>query len=348
MPRKIAICLFCPLLVISFLYPISDIKPGPVGIYCLMPGDMPDRRINYLGDVKSWEYEYVDGFTLRTSWDRIEAEEGKRDWSYIDQGVSLARKHNKKIGLSIRAGVNTPNWVYQSGARSFTYTLNYNYKTNTPSVRMPLIDDKVFHAKFKGFIDDLAARYDQDETVSYVMITGLGHEMETYYIKVKADMETFEKNGGWNAYQEGSDEILKIYTAFKRTPVHLGLAQITPDPKSWEILEGICAKGLAMFPRRFGLQNQGLTAAASDRFLPHKMVRDNTTVAPVGFQMVWETRGPNASLLKGTLREALDAGVKLKAHFIEVYAYDLDQEGFVNDFREIQKGLKENAKSFYK
>ena len=39
--------------------------------------------------------------------------------------------------------------------------------------------------------------------------------------------------------------------------------------------------------------------------------------------MAWSSRGYNAQLLKGTLREALDRGVDLKAHWIEVYADDV-------------------------
>jgi hypothetical protein len=36
--------------------------------------------------------------------------EGTIDWSFFDQGVALAAKYNKKLGLLIRGGVTTPQW----------------------------------------------------------------------------------------------------------------------------------------------------------------------------------------------------------------------------------------------
>src|SRR5262249_9574780 len=81
---------------------------------------------------------YVQGIALRTQWNRVEPHEhvDANDfyWNYLDQGVALAAQHGKKVSISVQAGVETPQWVYDAGAPVFMVTEQFGYSAITDGV----------------------------------------------------------------------------------------------------------------------------------------------------------------------------------------------------------------------
>src|SRR5262245_25772881 len=63
----------------------------------------------------------IDGIALRATWDMIETADGVYDWSYLDSQIAAAAAAGKKVTLSIPAGIDTPDWVYDAGAASFSF-----------------------------------------------------------------------------------------------------------------------------------------------------------------------------------------------------------------------------------
>jgi len=55
-------------------------------------------------------------------------------WDYLDQGVSLAAAHGKKVSILVTAGVTTPQWVFDAGAPAFNVTEEYAYSHITDGV----------------------------------------------------------------------------------------------------------------------------------------------------------------------------------------------------------------------
>ncbi len=55
-------------------------------------------------------------------------------WDYLDQGVALAAAAGKKVSISVQAGVETPQWVYDAGAPAFNVTEQYGYSAITDGV----------------------------------------------------------------------------------------------------------------------------------------------------------------------------------------------------------------------
>src|SRR5260370_611157 len=99
----------------------QDLNPGPHGIIALLPSFNNARRVNLARPV--WSNPLVRGVRLRTVWRKVQPEENSFDWSYLDEAVALAARHDKFIGLSVAAGIFTPAWVYRSGAQRFDFTL---------------------------------------------------------------------------------------------------------------------------------------------------------------------------------------------------------------------------------
>ena len=112
--------------------------PPMIGIMYLEDADS-------LGDpIHNWSRDpavtnpYVQGIALRTHWNRVEphehADANDFYWDYLDQGVALAAAHGKKVSISVQAGVETPQWVYDAGAPVFYVTEQFGYSSITDGV----------------------------------------------------------------------------------------------------------------------------------------------------------------------------------------------------------------------
>lgn len=86
----------------------ANTKGFSVGDHLPAESDRPDFPSRDLAKEPCWTNSYVQGVLLRTFWSKIQPREGAIDWSFFDQGIALAAKYNKKLGLLITAGVTTP------------------------------------------------------------------------------------------------------------------------------------------------------------------------------------------------------------------------------------------------
>ena len=110
--------LFGALLCAAGLVAISETafsqpqKPDPAGIIRLFRSQDVDNP----EDSPSWTNPNLDGMRLRPVWSDVQPSQATLDWSSIDEIMELATQHGKFIGLSVTAGVTTPQWVYDNGA----------------------------------------------------------------------------------------------------------------------------------------------------------------------------------------------------------------------------------------
>ena len=112
--------LFGALLCAAGLVAISETafsqpqKPDPAGIIRLFSTDVDNPE-----DSPSWTNPNLDGMRLRPVWSDVQPTQATLDWSSIDEIMELATQHGKFIGLSVTAGVTTPQWVYDNGATKY-------------------------------------------------------------------------------------------------------------------------------------------------------------------------------------------------------------------------------------
>jgi hypothetical protein len=95
-----------------------------------------------------------------------------------------------------------------------------------------------------------------------------------------------------------------------------------PSAEGRAALADVCNYGVAAYPHRFGIKPDGLCANYNLNSFGAREVSELTGSTTVGFQMLNTFKGktsPQGGLLLG---DALNRGIRLGAHFIEVYAVD--------------------------
>ncbi len=296
-------------------------KASASGIIYLLKADRPDSPSRDLAKEPCWTNPYVQGVLLRTFWNKIQPREGAIDWSFFDQGVALAAQYDKKVGLLITAGVTTPQWVYAAGAHEFTVTT-----PKGPVLSMPLPWDPVFQAKWGEVIHAFGARYDSNPQVAYVVMGGSGRRAESFFVSTPEDVAAFDRVGGLASWKTSVKWIVDEYAKhFSATPFLLDLGAPVPSAQGRAALEDVCNFAVAAYPHRFGVRSDGLAANYSPTSFGAREIAALTGSTTVGFQMLVPSKGksnPQGGLL---LADALNRGIGLGAHFIEVYAVDCNE-----------------------
>ncbi|HEY3661161.1 MAG TPA: hypothetical protein VGK91_08040, partial [Candidatus Udaeobacter sp.] len=125
--------------VLLYAFNPADAQAPPgIGIMYLKKSDAVGDPIHDWSDDPALTNQYVQGIALRTHWNRVEPHEHANAndfyWDYLDQGVALAAANGKKVSISVQAGVETPQWVYDAGAPLFMVTEQSGYSSITDGV----------------------------------------------------------------------------------------------------------------------------------------------------------------------------------------------------------------------
>lgn len=123
-------------------------------------------------------------FYLRWRWSDMEPSEGHYAWRYDNnykQLVAMARRRGLKLAFRIyfnskdNSRQATPQYVRQAGAQGRT----------VDGLWSPYIDDPVFRAKFKKFVEAFAKEYDCDSVTDFVDGVGAGWWGECHHLNLK-------------------------------------------------------------------------------------------------------------------------------------------------------------------
>jgi len=288
-------------------------KPDPGGIIRLFSVNVARPE-----NSPSWTNENVDGMRIRPIWSDVQPNETTFDWSSIDELLDLGAQHGKFIGLSVTAGVATPQWVYNAGATK------YRLKDDS-GLSMPIPWDNIFLNKWLNFVRAMGARYDSDPTLGYVVISGLGQMIETYLSQTEEDDDALRALGGTDAWIAAAKQIIAAYAdAFPTTPFFITASKPLNAPPTIVALKQVIEWGAARYPGRFGIMNATLNAHSDTGYYPNLAIFNYHTAQPVGFQMLCSAEHDRVRL-GGTLNDALTQGVLLGAKFVEIYQDDVDK-----------------------
>jgi hypothetical protein len=315
-------------------------------------GKLPAAGVMYLSDdaqgplrdqAGHFNNSAADGLMFRTAWGEMEKTDGDYNWSKVDAMLSAAQAAHKPMGLGVAAGFRSPPWLADAGAQMMTGSLVRSFAA-TRTMTMPLPWDPVYLKKWGAFLSMLGQRYDQNPNLAYVTMAGMGIAFEPFMAKAPQDVEKFRSLGGLPSWTEGSERIIDLYAqAFPQTPFIFAMNRPIASPDADDALATVVTYGLEKYPGRFGVMYHGLDATASELDYFSRTIKENAGKTTVGYQVVWSTTGINARWLKGNLEDVLESGVRMKAHFIEVYGSDCDDPQYSSLLQRVGGELKSQS-----
>ena len=285
----------------------SESTKSPHGIFDLLSDKVSEAQ-------PCWTNPAIDGVRWRGGWNRIQKRvDGPYDWSGPDAALALAQKHGKQIGMSFVALMAPPEGLEAAGCKFVQ--LSYG--------KIPWMNDPVFLTKWSDFIKAVAARY--DGKVDYIAMGGLGRVIESGIGRRPSDMKALDALGGLSGWESAAKAITAAHAgAFRQTPFIFTAAKPYNNPAAKDVLERTLNDLAQKYPNRFGIMNCSLNAHSRTGYLPNALVRKWSATNPCGLQFLTSTQGFKGHSMGGSLEEALQAGVRLGAHWLEIYTRDGD------------------------
>ena len=305
----------------------GTLKPYPRKVYCLLASDKgPDSQT--LGDPN------ISGYRLRTGWASLGYEP---DWSFIDNALGQCKEHGKKLGFGVGAGVASPSDLYSKGG-AFQYAMDHTTIEKSPP-QMPLPWDPKFQEAWFKIIDAMGARYDKEEAVSYIVLSGFMQLMEGRLATSTTDgskLGDLAKQYGFkdfdDAYLSAAKVIIARYVkAFPTTAIILTTASVAPGSK---IGDTVVSWAKAEYPEQFGTMTASLHATPP----PHKGNPNAPVNYPLGRQPIFSTTDKDRLYLPGPAPspwpaepqpcdDLLANGVDLGIMWVELYGVDCKNKG---------------------
>lgn len=238
---------------------------------------------------------------------------------------------------------------------------------------MPVPWDPIVKAHWKEFIVALAARYDSNPQLGYLVMAGFQQTGECHLAATPEDIEFFDASAlaagyeatdvlpaGLVAWEATVKEMVAQYMiSFKDTPLLItGARPYSGDQlvAGQRAMNDIFDWGFATYPGRFGVMNSQLhVTSAAGYFLNAPIVNNNKTV-PTGLQFICNSEtDDNVARLSNAppwgsdellsayaaMDASFNAGIALGAGYIEVYEADIDNlayQGMLAQKREALRG----------
>jgi hypothetical protein len=308
--------------------PAKEKSVAPVGLFvCRGPGPTPERDV---------DFPFVDGWLVRPGWDKVEPKPGTFDWTYIDNEIALAKRLKKKITLCILGGPQTPSWVYEAGAKDFSYNLPVGPRGDA---KIPLLWDETYQKEWSTLIRALGKRYASEETVVLVHMTGAtgnGLEMQLPFSPLEKDR--WEKAGyteekaitGWKRIVDTFAE------AFPNKPMDI---DVHPVLGTDTVAIKVAAYGSQKLGKRFGIFGGWLSGKDITQDRHHAgMQALAKEYGPKGFS-AWQmiasfSRTPQQYPERG-LPAAFDQGIAWNARYFEIWETDAKNEELHTMLKEV-------------
>jgi hypothetical protein len=140
-----------------------------------------------------WQDPNIKFIVVRDHWYYAELNgPGQFDWTYLEQGLSLAKQYNKPIVICVNGSVYPP-WLPKA-------PYNVPIWTNSNGDSCPDPWDSNLQAQWAAFVSQLGSRYDSEPLVCGVMMWAGGTAIECFFAVSDADddfLDAIARNHGY-------------------------------------------------------------------------------------------------------------------------------------------------------
>jgi hypothetical protein len=293
----------------------------------------------------------IKGVALSEEWKVIEPERGRRNWSALDDDIALVARAGRKVGLRLHPGIFTPEWVYERGARRFTFQDRNPYHapdgggrvarpnaTLGQSLTIPVPWDEAFLSAWEDFVAAAGKHYASERAIAMVHVTGPNkHFSEMHLPKDPEDRQRWRSMG----YSED-----KLVSAWKRSidayarafPQAALVLDLSPAIFDDDVVERVVDYAVDKYGRRVFLQNNILLGENQGRErIDWKILDRYRNKTPIGFQRQLLRLNNQGQLTPARRRELrrdnfekmLEEGMRLGGRYFEIGAQEARDFGDV-------------------
>ena len=298
----------------------SDSSPVK-GTYSLM-------KVEDLVNPSVLKLTFIEGVSIRIWWSEIESQEGKFDWSYLDNALTEVKKANKKAMLRVLPGINSPQWIYNKGIATMEYTGTdpSHKKTYGKKLRAPVPWDETYIREWIKFVDILGKRYSSSDVITLVHIAGATVSSAEMHLPKGKEGGKLTEAAGYSK-KKIVNVWKKVMDAYSNAFPGKALALNIAVPfKNDGTLDEVVQYGISKIGTRFCVQGNWLTAHTSDSFYPYKLIFDlhKNNWINIGFQMARASKTYES--LQGSLEASVQKGLDAGARYFELYQVDILEE----------------------
>ena len=272
---------------------------------------------------------HICGAMFQVIWSEVEKENGECDWSQLDQWIEPWLEGNKRVAIRIMWCTSgywpkpyyktpTPNWVRQEGA---------NFAFHEPSrTEIPLIWDPIYKKYAWRFLEQFAARYDDDPNLLFVDVTP-GAETNPYRFgtinrrnpEFRKKFEQIEASDGRSYSEELWLETIKEWVdasdhIFRNSPLLVTLNTGGLRTNHMAAIGDYCV-GMGFYVGQNGLKGSSYMGSVGGKVSPFHGWSNDTKLF---FEMVARS-GPRT----GSLKDVMEAAERIHCSYLNVYPQDV-------------------------
>lgn len=336
---------------------------GHSGVYYLGTANLPISTVNYSN-------ANISGVVVRFRWNDIEPTPGNYNWAYIDGEIAKAKTYNKKVCLQ---PLSAPDWMESAGVKQYYYIDKNTYHSTYGQVISDDITwDTIYVNRYKVLLQNLAAKYANNTTVSYINTIG-GAFSRGLPDSVITDTTHLVTQPFWTTFNYNADLLGSLMN--KMTDFYMNLF---PNTHLWCSVDYVAFQtkatgqarnylatiytnyGIANYSDRFGLWREDI-AGCNPNFSniavgSHWYIMQQNPCR-TGAQMLWSvqdgpTRMNQCGILQNTkamvLDSAVNKGLALGMRYLEIYGSDIADASLTTSIQQannklIAKGLSCNT-----
>ena len=283
------------------------------------------------------KFAYIDGITLYIAWNEVEPEEGQYRWEVIDEALKRAQAENKILNIGVFPNFRAPKFVFDAGVATFDHTKWAQHDGVRTVVKAPLPWDPVYIAKWKDIIKALAKRYDGENKLGYIALTGPNLQAVEMSINLQDedDLSKFKAAGFSNeTLIKAWKEVIDCYEQnFKTAKSALIMGLVQKDIFPAQEIARYAAQKLG---NRFVVKIAFLNGKWFQTMKPKnpnyqliELLKSYSGTHDMGMEMFWKSAFEGGKE-NGPLDVAIQNGIKNRAKFVEIYRDDIEEDGKPN------------------